>query len=177
MRNLLTPSYKHKLRQEYLLRLTAVAGWMLTIAMVIGVLALLPAYVLSQTRLNSLEDQYEVLQASVASLTSDASAAPLTQLKKKLEVLAEEKRDERLTEALLSVLTHRTEGVRLTSFNYHKTDTASLTLRGVAASREVLLAFERALESDGRFEAVELPVSNLAQEQDIDFELTLSGKF
>ena len=151
---------------------------MLMTSMAIGVLGLLPAYLLSEARLNSLRDQYTFLQASVASLTSDTSATPLTSLKRKLDVLSKEKNDARLTDAVLSVLSYRGEGVVLTSFDYGTTGvTSSLKLRGVAKDRESLLSFERALRQDGRFEKVELPVSNLVREKDIEFDLTLSGAF
>lgn len=178
MRNLLTLSFKHKLRQEYLLRVFSVAFWMLTSSMVIGALGLLPAYVLSEARLNALQDQYTFLQASVASLTSDTSATPLTGLKRKLDVLSKEKNDARLTDAVLSVLSYRGEGVVLGSFDYSTTgNTSSLKLRGVAKDRDSLLSFERALRQDGRFGKVELPVSSLVREKDIEFDLTLSGTF
>jgi len=160
------------------MRLVAVSFWMLAISMVIGSLALLPAYILSESRLSALNDQYHILQASVASLTSDTSAAPLAALKRKLDVLAKEKAEERLTEALLSILAQRGEGVALASFDYSKAGaTATLKLRGMAENREALLAFERALKGDARFSKVDLPVSNLAKEKDIEFDLTLSGAF
>ena len=178
MRNLLTLSFKSRLRQEYLLRLAAVSGWMLVIAMVMGVLALLPAYLLSRTNLDARSAEYERLQASVASLTTGTSGAPITLLKQKLEVLAAERDDQRLTEALLTILVHRGESVGITSFNYAKGATETvLKLRGVAADRDSLLAFQKALQLDGRFSKVELPVSNLAQEKDIEFDITLTGAF
>lgn len=178
MRNLLTPSFKRTLKQEYFLRITVVSGWMLALAMVIGVLALLPAYFLSRTNLNTLSAEYGILQASVASLKSDASAAPLTILKQRLEVLATEKEEKRLTEAILAVLAHRATPVTVTSFDYAKgTTVTTLKLRGVAMDRASLLTFERALKNDGRFSKVELPVANLARERDIKFEIILPGDF
>lgn len=160
------------------MRLCAVSGWMLVIGVVMGTLALLPAYFLSRTNFDALSSEYQLLQASVASLTTGTSGAPIAALKQKLEVLSAEKDEERLTEALLSILAQRDTGIKIDSFAYAKAGVVTtLKLRGTASDRESLLEFQKALQADGRFEKVELPVSNLAQEKDIAFDIALSGSF
>lgn len=178
MRNLLTNQFKKTLRQEYLLRLVGVGGWVVIIGMVIGTLSLLPSYFLTDTRHDGLTQRYRVVQASIASLTEDTSKAPLAKLKQKLDVLSQDKEENRLTEALLAVLAKRGEAIDITSFAYGKmAGSTNLKIRGVAGSRDALLSFKKALEQDGRFEKVDLPVSNLAKEKDIAFDLTLTGAF
>lgn len=178
MRNLLTESFKRTLRQEYILRLGSVVAWLVASAFGIGILASMPSFILATSTHRTLEDQHRLLQARLSGGGQVESGAPIELLGKRLEVLARAKDRERLTEALLSVLNHRSDSITLRSMGYTKAGgKTELALKGTALNRDALLSFKRALEEDGRFESVGLPVSNLAREKDILFDITLSGKF
>lgn len=180
MRNLLSEQFKHSLRGEYLLRLGIVFGWLLTTAFCIGILTLIPSFVFTTARHSTLEDQHRLMQAKVGGVNTEegGEGAPVALLRERLEVLAASKDKQRLTEALLSVLTYRGDAIALTSISYSKASgETQLSIKGTALSRDALLSFEQALEEDDRFDSVDLPVSNLARERDILFDITLKGSF
>jgi Tfp pilus assembly protein PilN len=184
MRNLLTDNFKKTLRQEYLLRVLTVSLWLITGGFLIGALSLAPSFILIQSSHRTLQEQFTVLQSRVASKSDETASTPVALLEQKLALLSKEREKERLTEALLFVLQARGDaGVTFTSFSYTTASSgknagqSELTLRGVAVSREALLSLKRALEADKRFKRVDLPVSNLAKERDIAFDIKLSGTF
>ena len=52
----------------------------------------------------------------------------------------------------------------------------AISLSGIAADRDVLIAFKDKLEQDGCFEGINLPLSNLVAKENLDFQLDLNIK-
>jgi Tfp pilus assembly protein PilN len=50
-----------------------------------------------------------------------------------------------------------------------------ISISGMAATRDILVAFEQNLENDPRLTAVELPVSALAENTNINFTISMQG--
>ena len=75
------------------------------------------------------------------------------------------------------VVSHRTDGVVITSLSLshvpNTTNQSSIAISGNALTRDNLVAFERSLEADPQFTKVVLPVSNLARDTDINFNITM----
>jgi hypothetical protein len=56
-------------------------------------------------------------------------------------------------------------------------ENSTLSIGGVATTRDALLSFKKKLEADEKFEEIVLPVSSLAKDTDIDFSLQIKGTF
>lgn len=82
----------------------------------------------------------------------------------------------RLTSALRAVVGRKIAGIRLETIGYERpaAKPAVLKIIGIAPSRRALLDFIDSLRADPSFVAVESPVTNLIQEQNVDFSLTLT---
>ena len=66
-------------------------------------------------------------------------------------------------------------GVTLTNFSWMKVkDKTNLAVNGVAPDRQTLIVFENRINASGYFSEVVLPISNLAQDKDIDFQIKFS---
>ena len=78
-----------------------------------------------------------------------------------------------------TAISYKPSTVILTGLVYQKEneDKARFIINGVADRREDLLVFSQNLERDALFDDVELPVSNLAQDRNINFTLTIIGMF
>ena len=55
-------------------------------------------------------------------------------------------------------------------------DTGKITLKGQAADRQTLLKFKESLGENKNFEKVNIPISTLEMEQNIDFEINFNWR-
>lgn len=64
------------------------------------------------------------------------------------------------------------------SFSLYKIDldTGKITLKGRASDRQTLLKFKQSLEENKNFEKVNIPISTLEMEQNIDFEMSFNWR-
>lgn len=75
--------------------------------------------------------------------------------------------------SVLSALAGR--GVSIDSFTMSRNEeTLSLSIAGVAQTRADLRAFDNAIEAHELFSAVDLPISNLANDTDIAYTMTIT---
>ena len=81
---------------------------------------------------------------------------------------------------LESVLKQKNGLIKINSITYTVIDIKSsqLNIDGVSGNRETLRDFVKTLESSGKFETVDIPVSNYAKDKDLVFsiKLTISEK-
>jgi hypothetical protein len=174
MYKLLPEKARENVRREYLLRRTVVMLAATILVLVVAMVGLFPSYVLSKA------EQKEVLEGVKSVGLSDFGSAGddidtwLTQINLKLKVLSPRLDEDRPSLAILEVISDKKSGVRLTGFNWMKSEgKTALFVTGVAEDRQALLAFETKLNDSGAFSAVTLPVSNLAKDKDINFEIKL----
>ena len=179
MRNLLLEKDKRALRKEYLLRVSIVALTFLFFLFVIGIIFLFPSYFISWTKEDVIRDQLEITKRSIAVREQEAKVAILIEAKEKLNLLTI-RNDQLSTASLFEIIVRaKPEGVRLSGllFREHKEAQNELVVEGVALQRETLLSFKNSLEENEFFEAVNLPISNLAPDKDIDFTIRIRGGF
>lgn len=77
--------------------------------------------------------------------------------------------------SLDAVLSNKNAGIHLSEVNYSATgsSTANISISGVSNTREALVTFVKNLKDSNVFRAVDLPVSNLAKDKNIDFSITM----
>ena len=188
---ILLPAHeRHALRREYRLRLAITVFLFISLAMVVGMVALLPSYVYT------FNEETDALTEEV-NLNNSRKASGADQIEKDLlanqviaqKILAEEDRvdDTSLIERILS---HRNKGINIYSFDISHiasstpgtSGTANATAPRVASStlaiieiggkadtRENFLAFQKAIDSDPKLADLNVPLSDLAQSKDITF--------
>ena len=74
------------------------------------------------------------------------------------------------------ILSKKTGSIHIDQFFYNTVSnaTSTLTLGGVSNTRESLVSFVKNLKDSGRFKAVNLPISNLAKDKNINFLINLT---
>lgn len=73
-----------------------------------------------------------------------------------------------------TIISQKTTGISLREFNYNSSATEStLSLKGLADTRETLVSFVKKLQDLKVFSNVDLPVSNLAKQKDIEFNIDI----
>jgi Tfp pilus assembly protein PilN len=174
MRNLLSPEYRQMLVYEYVTRIVIVFLFIGFGIGVINILLLGPAFWVMRVENSALSESIVSAEG-----TSDIS---LKQTKKDIETLSAEVI--RIGEysaqtgpssyvVLSSLLSMIPEGVSLHAISLKGTKRADITVRGVAQTREALVAFVDALERSQNFEDTTLPLPKFAQREGIDFSLSL----
>jgi hypothetical protein len=175
MYKLLTEEKKAMLARVYAHRRTAVILIALDVVMVIGMVGLLPSYVLSDARRQEVAERTKIMEGLSSSEDEQELQAWLDSLNAKLKALSPTEDTDRPSELIEKILGERSDGIRLTSFVWSKEGGEALvSVSGIGRDRQSLIAFESRLNASGHFGRVTLPISNLAKDKDINFQVKLS---
>jgi hypothetical protein len=74
------------------------------------------------------------------------------------------------------VISKKTSAISIDEFTYDSTasSTAHMSVQGVSETREALVAFQKRLADSNAFASVDLPISNLAKDKNIEFTIELA---
>lgn len=173
MFNLLPQSQKKEAKREYHLRVLTVAFYLSGTALVAGGLLLAPSYVMVSLRIDAAEGAQQLLAG--AKDDGDTPAAILAAVERDVRILNSLATPLTVEDTVSKALGIRPLGLTTTTIIYEEQGArGTLSVKGVAKSRNDLVAFVRALEAIPEFSNVELPISNLARNENIPFTLSLS---
>jgi len=177
MFKLLTEEHKLKVSRIYSERRAAIALGALTTVILAGIVVFLPSYVLSNAVKNEVKERIRVAESLEGSAPGLNEEIWLQQMNLKLRTLSPRLDNERPSNILKEVLEEKRAGIRITSFSWQKGDEETvISVSGIAQDRQTLIAFQDRLDSSTLFSEVSLPVSNLARDRDINFQLKLYPK-
>lgn len=174
--NLLPADRARSLRAVYFVRLAVIAVLLLAgVAVVHGVL-LLPSYLFVQHEVDERRTELALLSERLAGTEEKEVSARVEALGTDAAYLASLAATPKASAAIRAVINLPREGVRLMGFSFMtNTEGASMTVSGVASTRESLRRFEQTLAAEPYIEAADLPISAYAKERDIPFMITLTG--
>lgn len=177
MINLIPNQEKKKMVRSFYYRLAVLSLLMLSITLVIAILALLPAYFLSNSKNNIASGKLKTQkEQSIPSFDGETEAI-IKDINNKLNVIENAQKNEfSATEKVINVIfVKKISSIKITQISYeNKTiEGKKVRISGTAPSREVLLLFRRALEEDKSFKSVDLPISNFVKGSNIQFYLSL----
>lgn len=185
MTNLLPDSERKRVLREYSVRRLIVVLVFVCLTGVITAVALLPSYMHVQGRKQALASEYAELEASAGSETSQEYARRLAHINRMISIL--EPRESHVPAYVLieAVLGHRVGGISIRGMSFEQRSAEAeedasarqirLSIDGEAMNRGTLTAFVRSLEESEYFDRVDLPVSNFAARENIEFSMTLTG--
>ncbi|MFT7507785.1 MAG: hypothetical protein ACI92I_000953 [Acidimicrobiales bacterium] len=173
MINLIPPHAKKQVKTEYWVRVFSVWGLLAAIACLIIVLLLIPTYVLVRAELKVYEGLYQtasIQNDSYGELEHEVGianeiAVRLSSIKSQITVME-----------LIEVIEDAARGnVEITNISLVRTEgkIGSISVAGEAYSRETLSGFRNTLEDHEFFNSVKLPISNLAKDKDVPFNIEI----
>jgi hypothetical protein len=176
MINLLPPSALRGLRKEYLYRLLLASMIALLAIACMSILLIFPSYVAVSARRSVVEREQAASDASPNHAARDSVLASLSSIKKLLDRASKLENASVPTDYLTPLLLGRPAGITFSSVSYQQKSgaAATITLEGIAITRDNLVGFITALRAMKNFSAVDLPVSDLADSVDIPFTITLT---
>lgn len=177
MYKLLTEENKKEVVSEYKARRTSVVLALICLLVLFLFLSVLPSFIY-------VKFANETARLSLSSAEKLSKSTEPTELKKwvgvlntKLSAITPEKTSYKPEEDFKSILESKPDEVRVTGLSWQKTTTTlTLKVRGVAVSRQAALLFQSRLKSTSNWKEVNLPVEALANNTDVEFELTIIPK-
>lgn len=166
------------LRREYRIRLSVIALFFISIAVVIGILCLIPTYFYIQVQAKEASAHRVALEENRKASGADQIEKDLIRSQSIAERILVEGGTALYSSTILQVISHRSKDILLSSFTFSPTTTGTSTpievrVQGKAATREALLNFKKGLENDTSFSVVDLPLSDLAKSRDIGFTVKI----
>jgi Tfp pilus assembly protein PilN len=174
MINLLPEREKHELLKEYRLRVVVIVLVAACVLVAVSLLLLVPAYVLSNYQQQISRSR--IATANQAAVDKHAELIKqIQQVKQTIGVLQTPAKTIVPTDALNVVLRNKSAGISLTSLEYSATD-FSVALGGIAKTREDLARFSTAIKADSQVESVDFPISSLAKDTNLSFNVSIKLK-
>jgi len=174
MRNLLPERNRKILKREYYMRLIVVSLFLIAVVFTVSTASLLPAYFAAHTAYTTSETYTALIEESLARRNARTSADEVRLVNRQLQLFAEDSARVRVSGLFQALLIEKPEGVSITRISFTQEKQGdSISLLGEAETRDALVAFRRALESETRFSSVLLPVSDLAHIRDISFSMSI----
>ena len=164
---------KKEIRRDYRVRALIVLLFFISTAVIVGIGALFPAYIHA-----SLEEGLYLRQASALKQTDEAAALSvaekdLSESSSLMSALAGSVTPDPFSSAIADVVSAR-GNMELSSFSLTRSSSGlSITIEGLAPTREALLSFKSRLEALSPGISVDLPVSELARESNIQFSIQI----
>ena len=182
MFNLLPDEQKKSVLVRYRLRVGIVVAIGLIITLAIAIAFLIPTFLYSRVTADQLEEHTSVLMKATENEGRLALAKDLEKWQALVELLDERKDDEwSVVEALRTVEGAHTATIKSEGFDFsyvqgqeEKIKIPRLQMKGVARDRQSLFDFKQHLEQKDGFAEVTLPVSNFAENINIQFILAVS---
>lgn len=178
MINLIPSEEKKVIRKVFYIRFVIVTFVVLGVGVLLSAILLLPSFFYS-----SLERDIAVTQLGLQKdnppIEFEQGAENLIKdLENKLNLVENSQKDKFLvSERVINKIDAKlTSGIKVTEMNYLNDETKGMTLevRGLALTRDDLLAFKSSFERDGDFKKVDLPISNFIKSTNIQFNLILT---
>ncbi len=163
------------IKREYRLRVLIVFLFFLSIALIVGVGSLFPAYIYSVLAERLHLEQVAAFKKSVDAVSIATTQKQLGQSSALATSLAGYIQPSPFSQAIESIV-----GVKgaimlhSLSFEYVAPSTMKVTLTGIAPTRADLLAFKSRLNGVAKKVTVDLPISALTRDANIDFSILVT---
>lgn len=174
MITLLPQEAKRAIRREYILRVAGVWALLAAAAAAAGALILVPAYVLLMYETNALALETSTMRDDEQTVLYASARAELEKVQLLARQLDMPAKSPSPSAALGEIRTLQPSEVTLSGFAYVADEPARIEIRGVSATREALVAFTDLLERNPLFARAEVPFSDLAEDRDLPFTVSVS---
>jgi hypothetical protein len=178
MRHTLLPLHERIiLRREYYRRVTIVFCFIFSLAVLVGIATLFPTFI----RAMALQVETEKLAKEVQTESENGNLKEIQKSVAKslalLDSLDKDKKTPKISNLIEGVISMR-GSLTFTNFTATKISTTTFTMniQGVAPSRNALITFKNNFESQLPGNKINLPVSELAKNNNFQFTLQLQQK-
>jgi hypothetical protein len=175
MFNVLPDILKKEIKTDYQLHKWFVIVVAIFFLQVTFLISFLPSWVNSYSKEKELTDQVSSMSKSSSYQNADAASSVIESTNAKLKIISTNLGYPKITPLIKSILTNKAQGILISEIIYASSNATSavISFGGVSNSRESLIKYADTLEQSKTFKKVDLPISNLAKNKDIDFSINL----
>ncbi|MDQ5969323.1 MAG: hypothetical protein QG579_480 [Patescibacteria group bacterium] len=176
MFNLLPNNLKEKVRSEYYLRLFVVIFVSVFLIQIFFLIFLSPTWFVSLNKEQEIVLQSEKANTSSLDQKVETTNKQIKSINKKLEIINSRLEYPRAIPVIDDILSRKTESITIKELMYETSDKKSgkVTLKGTSDTRDSLVSFVKNLEESDILEQVDLPISNLTKDKNIEFSLVIN---
>lgn len=174
MTNLIPPDAQIQVKREYHLRVATVWLVLFSCALLIVAILNVPPYVLIRTQLEAFLTEYA--QANLESESFKDSEREIVRANEIAQLLSQTNKYPSFSSIIAELENISGDTVSITEVGVSKTTEglAPIVIQGTATTRLALTTFVENLEAHELFMNVELPLSNLARDRDITFNIKVT---
>lgn len=176
MINLIPPSAKKSIVTEYWLRVLSVWCFTWAFSLVVGIFLLVPVYVLINLQVSTLNESAASASEKLATLNDVTGEFNLANQQARVLIDGSKRQPLSTYNELFRNLETSEVTISSIMINRTKEGVAPVALTGEAANRQALASFRDSLLALPEVASVDLPISNLAKDRDIQFNLTVTMK-
>lgn len=181
MINLLPKKEKKRLKREYLIRLATLYIFFVVIVSIIALVLLAPSYYIVHLKESVLKKQAETYIDVSSGDGQSATSRALLDIRDKVLILSDKNDSTPLYEVISTILNGAGNGIKITNIAYRYVEgegaLSNLIIKGIADRRDSLREFSQYIKDYENVVDADLPVSSLAKESNIDFEINIKGIF
>jgi hypothetical protein len=175
MVNLIPPSAKKSVILEYWFRVLTVWSLLGTLVVILFAITITPIYVLVNAKIDAYQESATMATEKIAAFQSVSD--DLMQSSRQAEQMISNFRTLSLYQVVSLFGALEGNGISLSSINVNRglqNSLAPVNISGRATDRQALADFRDRLLAEDAIEVVDFPISNLAQDRDINFSMTVT---
>lgn len=174
MINLIPGNAKKSITLEYWLRVSTSWFFLWAATFLVAIFILVPAYVLINIQVSVYENSAKIAQERITSYEEVSNS--LKNASEQAKLIVDGTKQTMMNEYIALFEQLQYPGIELSKVALARSDkgVTPVILDGRAVDRESLAAFRDRLLAEPTVEAVDLPISNLAKDKDIQFTLTVT---
>ncbi len=177
MINLLPKKEKKEIAKSLYCKLLLLFLVTMSVSIVITSVSILPSYFLSSAKDKISDLKLNAQKNEPVPVPDQQTLLTIKDLKNKISLVDNSEKNKFIvsSKVINAVIIKKTPNIKITDISYSNDPLVGkkVSIQGTAPSREVLLLFREALESDVNFKQVNLPISNFVKGSNIQFILSL----
>lgn len=176
MFNLLPENLRKSIVSEYRLRLVVIVIVFIILIQVSFLVFLFPSWLVSFYKEKEFSLQSDEVNKSLSTLDISSTTSFIKSFNTKLGIINDSLDYPKFVPVMDEVLSKKPTSIRISGIYYsvNSANSSVLTLEGIGDTRESLVSFSESLRSVKNFKKVDLPISNLAKDKNIDFTISVT---
>ncbi|MFZ2484549.1 MAG: PilN domain-containing protein [Minisyncoccia bacterium] len=175
MFKLLTEEERQKVVREYVIHRAVVILSVFVVVLAASLIGILPSYLLSNARKSDVLERTRIMGISRQNGDTSDLETWLSKINYKLKILSPGLDVDRPSDFIDKVLEEKLGGISVNGLSWSKEGgEVTLSISGMATDRQTLINFQDRIENSEYFSKATLPISNLAKDRDIDFQIKFS---
>ena len=175
MLNFLPQKSKKSVVYEYILRISSFLLFFIFVVLLFLICFLSPSYFFAKYKEKVVSDQLNTM-VSASQNSGDSTLTTIRNTNSVINILSATDTLSLSRSSLIKIIVdNKVDGVSINSLSFvNNTDgSLSLTVNGVANTRDDLIAFNKNLKKDGSFSSIDLPISDIIRNMKSDFTMIL----